>query len=68
MWRKIIVIVAALIVFLLVAVNMHSTQVNLPFGKGFEVRTVFLLIISFLFGYGTAYLVGFLKNSKKRGR
>ena len=54
MWRKIIV----------VAVNMHSTQVNLPFGKGFEVRTVFLLIASFLLGYGTAYFVGFVKKSR----
>jgi len=68
MWRTIIIIAVVVIVFLFVAGNMHSTQVNLPFGNGFEIRTVFLLILSFLFGYGTAYLVGFAKNSKNRNK
>jgi len=66
MWRTIIIIAVVLIIFLFVAVNMHTTQVNLPFGKGFAIRTVFLLILSFLLGYGTAYLVGLVKNSKNR--
>jgi uncharacterized integral membrane protein len=66
MWRTIIIIIVVLIVFLFVAVNMHTTQINLPFGKGFEIRTVFLLTLSFFVGYGTAYLVSFLKNSKNR--
>ena len=66
MWRTIIIIAVIAIIFLFVAVNMHTTQVNLPFGKGFEIRTVFLLLLSFLFGYGTAYLVGFARNSKNR--
>jgi uncharacterized integral membrane protein len=52
--------------FLFIAGNMHTTQVNLPFGKGFEIRTVFLLIVSFFLGYGTAYFVGLIKNSKNR--
>jgi uncharacterized integral membrane protein len=68
MWRTILVVAVVLIIFLFIAVNMHTTQVNLPFGKGFEIRTVFLLILSFLLGYGTAYFVGFLKNSKNRRR
>jgi len=66
MWRTILVVVVVLIIFLFIAGNMHTTQVNLPFGKGFEIRTVFLLALSFLLGYGTAYLVGFVKNSKNR--
>ena len=66
MWRTIIIIAVVLIIFLFVAVNMHTTQINLPFGKGFEIRTVFLLTLSFFVGYGTAYLVGFVKNSKNR--
>jgi len=66
MWRTILVIAVVLIIFLFIAGNMHMTQVNLPFGKGFEIRTVFLLVLSFLLGYGTAYFVGIIKNSKNR--
>jgi len=36
----------------------------MPFTDGFEIRTVFLLALSFILGYGTACLVGFVKNSK----
>lgn len=66
MWRTILVIVVVLIIFLFIVGNMHTTQVNLPFGRGFEIRTVFLLVLSFLSGYGTAYFVGIIKNSKNR--
>jgi len=66
MWRTILVIAVVLIIFLFIVGNMHTTQVNLPFGKGFEIRTVFLLVLSFLVGYGTAYFVGIIKNSKNR--
>jgi len=62
----ILVIAVVLIIFLFIAGNMHTTQVNLPFGKGFETRTVFLLVLSFLLGYGTAYFVGIIRNSKNR--
>ena len=64
MWRMIIIIIVVLVIFLFIAGNMHTTQVNLPFGKGFEIRTVFLLALTFLLGYGTAYFVGIVKNSK----
>jgi len=64
MLRTILIIAAVLIIFLFIAVNMHTTQVNLPFGKGFEIRTVFLLVLSFLLGYGTAYFVGIIKHSR----
>jgi len=64
MWRTILVIVVVLIIFLFVSGNMHRTRVNLPFAGGFEIRTVFLPVLSFLLGYGAAYLVGFVKNSK----
>ena len=66
MWRTILVIAIVLIIFLFIAGNMHTTQINLPFGKGFEIRTVFLLFLSFLLGYSTAYFVGVIKNSKNR--
>ena len=66
MWRTILVIAVVLIIFLFIAGNMHTTQVNLPFGRGFEIRTVFLLVLSFLLGYGTAYFAGIMKNSKNR--
>jgi len=66
MWRTILVIVVVLVIFLFIAGNMHTTQINLPFGKGFEIRTVFLLALTFLLGYGTAYFVGIIKNSKNR--
>ena len=64
MWRTIAVIIVVLIIFLFIGGNMHTTRVNLPFTNGFEIRTVFLLFVSFLLGYGTAYLVGLVKNSK----
>ena len=66
MWRTILIIAVVLIIFLFIVGNMHTTQVNLPFGKGFEIRTVFLLVLSFLVGYGTAYFVVIIKNSKNR--
>jgi uncharacterized integral membrane protein len=64
MWRTIIVIIVVLVIILFVGGNMHTTRVNLPFANGFEIRTILLLFISFFLGYGTAYLVGFVKNSK----
>ena len=64
MWRTIIVIIVVLIIFLFIGGNMHTTRVNLPFTDGFEIRTVFLLALSFILGYGTAYFVGFVKNTK----
>jgi len=66
MWRTAIIIIVVLFVFLFIAGNMHTTQVNLPFGKGFEIRTVFLLFLSFLLGYGAAYFAGIIKNSRNR--
>jgi len=66
MWRTVIVITILLIVFLFVAVNMHQTRVNFPFTKGFEIRTVFLLVLSFFVGFATAYFVRFTKDSKNR--
>ena len=64
MFRTIIIIIVVLVIFLFIAGNMHTTQVNLPFGKGFEVRTVLLLALTFVLGYGTAYFIGIVKNSK----
>jgi len=64
MWRTIIIIIVVVIIFLFVGGNMHTTRVNMPFTDGFEIRTVFLLALSFILGYGTACLVGFVKNSK----
>ncbi|KPK49921.1 MAG: hypothetical protein AMK72_03375 [Planctomycetes bacterium SM23_25] len=68
MWRVVGVISILLIVVLFVALNMHTAQVNVPFTKGFQVRTVFLVIASFLAGYGTAYLVGLTKDVRSRRR
>ena len=64
MWRTILIVIVVLGIFLFVGGNMHTTRVNLPFTDGFEIRTVFLLALSFILGYGTAYLVGLVKNSK----
>jgi len=64
MWRTIIIIIVVLVIFLFIGGNMHTTRVNLPFTDGFEIRTVFLLALSFILGYAAAYLVGFVKNSK----
>ena len=64
MWRTMIVIIVVLVIILFVGGNMHTTRVNFPLTNGFEIRTVFLLFVSFILGYGTAYLVGFVKNSK----
>ena len=64
MWRTILIIIVVLGVLLFVGGNMHTTRVNLPFTDGFEVRTVFLMALSFILGYGIACLVGLVKNSK----
>ena len=64
MWRTIIVVIVVLVIILFIGGNMHTTRVNLPFTNGFETRTVLLLFVSFILGYGTAYLIGFVKNSK----
>jgi len=66
MWRTILLIVVLLVVFLFVGSNMHATRINLPFTKGWEISTAFLLFLSFLVGYGTAYLVGMVRNLKNR--
>jgi len=66
MWRTIIVIIVVLVIILFVGGNMHTTRINLPFTNGFEIRTIFLLVLSFLLGYGTAYFVGIIRNSKNR--
>ena len=71
MWRPIVVIVIIVIILIFAAQNMHSTQVNFPFTKGFQIRTVFLLILSFILGYAMCYFVGLakdLKNRNKRGK
>ena len=64
MWRTILIIIVVLGVLLFVGGNMHTTRVNLPFTDGFEIRTVFLLALSFILGYAAAYFVGLVKNSK----
>ena len=66
MWRVTSIIVISLVVVLFVALNMHTAQVNFPFTNGFETRTVFLVIASFLLGYGTACLLAFTKQLKHR--
>ena len=64
MWRTILIIIVVLGVLLFIGGNMHTTRVNMLFTDGFEIRTIFLLALSFILGYGTAYLVGIVKNSK----
>ena len=66
MWRAIIVITIFLVVLLFVVVNMHSTKVNFPFTKGFEISTVFLLMLSFLLGFAAAYFLRLAKDLKNR--
>ena len=71
MWRTAIVIAVLLAFVLFMAMNMHSVQVNVPFGKGFEVRIVFLVILSFVLGYAAAILIRMAKgfqNSKKESK
>ena len=66
MWHVAVIVVLLLIAFLFVGLNMHTTQINFPFTKGYEMRTVFLLAVSFFLGYGTACLVGLARNLKSR--
>jgi len=68
MWRAVLVISILLIVLLFVALNMHTTQVNFPFTKGFEIRTVFLVVASFVLGYGAACLVRLTRGMKSHRR
>ena len=68
MWRAAIVIAVLLAALLFVGLNMHATQINVPFTKGFEIRTVFLVIASFALGYGAAHLVRLAKDLKNPRR
>ena len=68
MWRVAIVIAVLLMLVLFVALNMHSVQVNMPFTKGFEIRMVFLVVVSFALGYGAARLVRLAKDLKNPRR
>lgn len=65
MWRKAIIITAALTVITLAALNMHPTRVNVPFTQGYEIKTVFLLIVSFFLGYGVAYFVELTRHKRQ---
>ena len=66
MWRALLIVGICLVILLFASLNMHSTQINFPFSKGFEMRTVFLLTLCFVVGYGAAYFVGLAKDLKKR--
>ena len=68
MWQVAIVVILLLVGFMFVALNMHTTEVNFPFTKGFQVRTVLLLLVSFGLGYATAYFVRLAKDMKNRRR
>ena len=68
MWRAALIIGIVLAVFVLSAQNMHRTRVNLPFTQGFEIATVFLLVLCFALGYGTARLTALVRDSRKRKR
>jgi len=65
MWRKVIIIIIVLAVVILSALNMHPTKVNLPFTQGYEIKTVFLLVVSFLLGYGVAYFVELTRQKRE---
>jgi len=65
MWRKAIIIILVLAVVILAALNMHPTKVNVPFTQGYEVKTVFLLIASFVLGYGVAYFVELTRHKRE---
>jgi len=68
MWRAALIIGIVLAVLVLSAQNMHRTRVNLPFTEGFEITTVFLLVLCFALGYATARVMALVKNSRKRKR
>jgi len=66
MWRKILLITGVLVLLVLAALNMHPTKVNVPFTEGYEVRTIFLLIVSFFLGYGVAYFIELGRHRRER--
>lgn len=65
MWRKVIIIIVVLAAIILAALNMHTTKVNIPFTKGYEIKTVFLLITTFFLGYGVAYFVELSRHKRE---
>ena len=68
MWRVALIIGIVLAALVLSAQNMHRTRVNLPFTQGFEIATVFLLVLCFALGYATARLTALVRDSRKRKR
>lgn len=65
MWRGAIIISILLVLVVFAALNMHQTRVNMPFTSGFEVRTVFLLIVTFFLGYAVAYFVELARHKRE---
>ena len=68
MWRAIVIVGISLLIILFASLNMHATRLNVPFTKGFEIRTVFLLLLCFFLGYASAFFVGLAKVVKNRKR
>ena len=46
--------------------NMHQTRVNLPLAGGYEVNTIFLLILCFFLGYAAAVLTWCVQRIKDK--
>ncbi|GAG20069.1 unnamed protein product [marine sediment metagenome] len=65
MWRTGIIIAVLLTLLIFAALNMHQTRVNVPFTQGYEIRTVFLLIVSFALGYAVAYFVELTRHKRE---
>ena len=66
MWQAILITVIFLIVIVFGAQNMHQTRVNFPFSGGFEIRTVFLLLLCFFLGFASASFIWVAKQLKNR--
>ena len=66
MWQTGLFLIILTLIIVFGAQNMHQTRVNFPFTGGFEIRTVFLLILCFFLGFASSFFMLITRQLKKR--
>ena len=66
MWQAVVLLGMFLFVTLFSVQNMHQTRINFPLAGGFEITTMFLLILCFFLGFAAASILWLTKQIKRR--
>ena len=69
MWQVILAVIITLLIVVFAFQNMHQTELNFLFTRPFEIRIVFLLMISFFLGFAASsvyWCKKFLRYRRKK--